>query len=113
MRAVPATDAETQDWDQLVVATGRPHIVQTLAWAELKAETGWTARRFILDDGARRGVAQVLIRRLPLGVTVAYSPRGPLIPAERLSEAIAALRDALSHERCASLLCDPEVVADA
>jgi lipid II:glycine glycyltransferase (peptidoglycan interpeptide bridge formation enzyme) len=113
MRAVPATDAETRDWDQLVVATGRPHIVQTLAWAELKAETGWTARRFILDDGAQRGVAQVLVRRLPLGVTVAYSPRGPLIPAERLSEGIAALRDALSRERCASLLCDPEVVADA
>jgi lipid II:glycine glycyltransferase (peptidoglycan interpeptide bridge formation enzyme) len=112
MRAVPATDAEAQDWDQLVTATGRPHIVQTRAWAELKAETGWAARRFILDDGERRGVTQLLTRRLPLGVTVAYAPRGPLVAPEHLGAAITALRDALARERCASLLCDPEVPAD-
>jgi lipid II:glycine glycyltransferase (peptidoglycan interpeptide bridge formation enzyme) len=112
MRAVPATDAEAQDWDQLVAATGRPHIVQTRAWAELKAETGWVARRFILDDGERRGVAQVLTRRLPLGVTVAYAPRGPLVAPAQLGAAITAVRDALARERCASLLCDPEVPAD-
>src|SRR6266849_6272539 len=102
MRAVPATDAEAQDWDQLVTATGRPHIVQTRAWA---------ARRFILDDGERRGVTQVLTRRLPLGVTVAYAARGPLVAPEHLVAAITALRDVLARERCASLLCDPEVPA--
>jgi lipid II:glycine glycyltransferase (peptidoglycan interpeptide bridge formation enzyme) len=114
MRAVPATDAEAQDWDQLVVATGRAHIVQTRAWAELKAMTKWDARRFLLRDdrGERLGLAQVLTRRLPLGVTVAYAPRGPLVAPEHLSDAITALRDALASERCASLLCDPEVPAD-
>ncbi len=59
------------------------------------------------------GVAQVLLRSLPLGISVAYAPRGPLVAPERLADAIAALRDALRHERCASLLCDPEVRDDA
>jgi len=58
------------------------------------------------------GVAQVLLRSLPLGVSVAYAPRGPLVAPERLADAVAALRDALRHERCASLLCDPEVRDD-
>jgi lipid II:glycine glycyltransferase (peptidoglycan interpeptide bridge formation enzyme) len=49
---------------------------------------------------------------LPLGVSVAYAPRGPLVAPEHLGEAIAALREALARERCASLLCDPEAPDD-
>jgi len=92
-----------------VVASGEPHVLQSAAWGELRAATGWRVRRFMLDGG----VAQVLLRSLPLGISVAYAPRGPLVAPERLADAIAALRDALRHERCASLLCDPEVPDDA
>jgi len=92
-----------------VVASGEPHVLQSAAWGELRAATGWRVRRFVLDGG----VAQVLLRSLPLGISVAYAPRGPLVAPERLADAIAALRDALRHERCASLLCDPEVPDDA
>jgi lipid II:glycine glycyltransferase (peptidoglycan interpeptide bridge formation enzyme) len=91
-----------------VVATGQPHVLQSAGWGELKAATGWSVRRFVLDGG----VAQVLLKPLPLGLSVAYSPRGPLIAPERLADAIAALRDALARERCASLLCDPEAPDD-
>ena len=92
-----------------MVASGEPHVLQSAAWGELRAATGWRVRRFMLDGG----VAQVLLRSLPLGISVAYAPRGPLVAPERLADAIAALRDALRHERCASLLCDPEVPDDA
>ena len=92
-----------------MVASGEPHVLQSAAWGELRAATGWRVRRFVLDGG----VAQVLLRSLPLGISVAYAPRGPLVAPERLADAIAALRDALRHERCASLLCDPEVPDDA
>ncbi len=109
MLARPAEAAEEAGWDELVVATGRPHILQTRGWAELKALTGWGVRRFVLDGG----VAQVLTRRLPLGITVAYAPRGPLVEPARLAPAIAAVRVALARERCASLLCDPEIAPDA
>ncbi|TMF54494.1 MAG: aminoacyltransferase [Chloroflexi bacterium] len=109
LRATEATPVEVQRWDELVVATGEPHVLQSAAWGELRAATGWRVRRFVLDGG----VAQVLLRSLPLGISVAYAPRGPLVAPERLADAIAALRDALRHERCASLLCDPEVPDDA
>ncbi|HET7700838.1 MAG TPA: peptidoglycan bridge formation glycyltransferase FemA/FemB family protein [Candidatus Limnocylindria bacterium] len=111
MKASPATYAEAQGWDELVVATGRPHILQSAAWAELKAATGWRAERYVLEDSrgsVRHGVAQVLTKRLPLGITVAYAPRGPLVDPAHLPAAIVAVRDALARKRCASLLCDPE-----
>ncbi|HET9809356.1 MAG TPA: peptidoglycan bridge formation glycyltransferase FemA/FemB family protein [Candidatus Limnocylindria bacterium] len=92
----------------MVVATGQPHLLQSAGWAELKATTGWSVRRFVLDDG----VAQVLMKSLPFGISVAYAPRGPLVPVEHLGEAIASVREALARERCASLLCDPEARDD-
>jgi peptidoglycan pentaglycine glycine transferase (the first glycine) len=91
-----------------VLATGQPHVLQSAGWGELKAATGWNVRRFVLDGG----VAQVLLKPLPLGLSVAYAPRGPLVAPEHLGEAIAALREALARERCASLLCDPEAPDD-
>ncbi|HUG55871.1 MAG TPA: peptidoglycan bridge formation glycyltransferase FemA/FemB family protein [Candidatus Limnocylindrales bacterium] len=79
----------------------------------MKAATGWIARRYVLEgESARAGVAQVLQRRLPLGISVAYAPRGPLVEPADLPGAIRALRAALAAERCASLLCDPEVEDD-
>ena len=91
-----------------MLATGQPHVLQTAGWGELKAATGWNVRRFVLEGG----VAQVLLKPLPLGLSVAYAPRGPLVAPEHLGEAIAALREALARERCASLLCDPEAPDD-
>ena len=76
----------------------------------MKAASGWGVRRFVIEDAgsARIGVAQVLLRALPLGLQVAYAPRGPLVDALHLPEAIAAVARALASERCVSLLCDPE-----
>ncbi len=93
-----------------MAGSGRDHILQQSGWAALKAATGWRASRFTFADaGTAVGLCQVLLRRLPLGLTVAYAPRGPLVDAGRLASALAALRGALSRGRCASLLCDPEV----
>ncbi|HET8567782.1 MAG TPA: peptidoglycan bridge formation glycyltransferase FemA/FemB family protein [Candidatus Limnocylindria bacterium] len=108
--ARPASADEAARWDELVVATGRPHLLQSDGWARLKAASGWRARRFVLGED---GVAQVLLRSLPLGMSVAYAPRGPLVADADLVGAVAALRDALRAERCTSLLCDPEAPAAA
>jgi lipid II:glycine glycyltransferase (peptidoglycan interpeptide bridge formation enzyme) len=76
----------------------------------VKRGEGWIPRRFILDDGPRRaGVAQVLLKTGPLGITLAYAPRGPLVDAGDLPDALRALGSALTAERCAGLLADPEI----
>jgi lipid II:glycine glycyltransferase (peptidoglycan interpeptide bridge formation enzyme) len=48
------------------------HLLQTGEWGELKSTFGWDPVRLILDDGPG---AQILFRRLPLGLTLAYLPK--------------------------------------
>jgi len=92
-----------------VRATGRGHLLQTAGWAAVKRATDWVPKRFRLTDGDRDiGLCQVLLKKGPLGVTLAYAPRGPLVDAADLPAALRALSAALAGERCAGLLADPE-----
>jgi lipid II:glycine glycyltransferase (peptidoglycan interpeptide bridge formation enzyme) len=63
----------TQWADSLTVDRG--HLLQSWAWGELKAHFGWTPCRVQIDGAA----AQILFRRLPLGWTIGYIPRGPVV----------------------------------
>jgi lipid II:glycine glycyltransferase (peptidoglycan interpeptide bridge formation enzyme) len=67
------THTPTQ-WDNLIT-THHGHLLQTWAWGELKDRFGWTPRRIQVDNTA----AQILFRRLPLGLTIAYIPKGPVV----------------------------------
>ncbi len=51
------------------------HLLQTGAWGELKSAFGWEPIRIV---GQGMG-AQVLFRHLPLGMSFAYIPKGPLV----------------------------------
>ena len=62
------------EWDAFVQAHPHGNILQTSAWGQLKSAFGWQAET--LRTGAAG--ALVLYRRLPLGLTLAYVPRGPL-----------------------------------
>jgi peptidoglycan pentaglycine glycine transferase (the first glycine) len=112
VRARPATDDETRSWDRLLLETGRPHLLQSTGWASLKSATGWQAERYVLeDDRGRRGLAQVLRKRVGPSLAITYAPRGPLCDDGALPEAIEALRGGLGRGLVISLLCDPEVPA--
>ena len=65
---------DAQTWDRFVADYPEAHILQTSPWGFLKADFGWKPR-FV-----RQGQlgALVLFRRLPLGLTIAYVPRGPV-----------------------------------
>lgn len=63
-------------WDQFLLDFPDAHILQSRPWGELKAAFGWEPV-FIRD--AENG-AQILFRKLPLGITIAYIPKGPLGP---------------------------------
>ena len=75
-----------------------PHLLQTEPWGRLKAQFGWRAER----------VADVLLlfRRLPLGLTLAYLPRGPQLLGSQPAAAPALLAqlDALARRRRAIFL---------
>ncbi len=63
------------EWNSILVAYPGAHLLQTGEWGEFKSAFGWDVVRI-----ARRGIAaQILFRRLPLGLTFGYIPKGPVI----------------------------------
>jgi lipid II:glycine glycyltransferase (peptidoglycan interpeptide bridge formation enzyme) len=64
------------EWDAFISRHPEAHLLQTGAWGELKSAFGWTPVH-ILSPGGDLG-AQVLFRRLPLGLLLAYIPKGPV-----------------------------------
>lgn len=63
-------------WDTHLLAH-HGHLLQSWAWGELKGRFGWSAVRVDVPGGD--AVAQILFRRLPLGLTLAYIPKGPVV----------------------------------
>lgn len=59
-------------WNSFLVNHPDAHLLQTGEWGELKSTFGWDPVRFILEEGVG---AQILFRRLPLGLTLAYLPK--------------------------------------
>ena len=67
-------EKSTIPWDEFILHHPEAHILQSGAWGDLKSGFGWYAER--IQTGACG--AQVLFRRLPLGLTFAYIPKGPV-----------------------------------
>jgi peptidoglycan pentaglycine glycine transferase (the first glycine) len=67
------------EWDGFVSQYPEAHILQTSAWGELKAAFGWQPVRIIDSSSGSPVGAQILFRKLPLGLSLAYIPKGPVI----------------------------------
>jgi peptidoglycan pentaglycine glycine transferase (the first glycine) len=66
--------ASLSDWNRFLLEHPNAHLLQTGEWGELKSAFGWKPVRLITGDVG----VQILFRRLPLGVTVGYIPKGPV-----------------------------------
>ncbi|MGD0612746.1 MAG: peptidoglycan bridge formation glycyltransferase FemA/FemB family protein [Anaerolineales bacterium] len=66
-----------EEWRAFLHEHPEVHILQTAEWGELKSAFGWTAIRILVDGIG----AQILFRRLPLGLTFGYLPKGPIYPS--------------------------------
>lgn len=66
----------TTEWEAFLENHPDAHLLQTAAWGELKTAFGWQALRLAVGQAG----AQVLLRHLPLGFSLAYIPRGPVGP---------------------------------
>ena len=68
--------ASLDGWDALAVDATGGHVLQSRAWAEHRAASGWKPR--FLVAGAARALA--LVRPWPVvGGGSAYLPRGPVV----------------------------------
>lgn len=70
------------EWNNFLSQCPDAHLLQTPAWGELKSSFGWEAVRLASEQDGKKWGAQILFRRLPLGFTLAYLPKGPLDKAE-------------------------------
>jgi len=62
------------DWKEFLTEHPSAHLLQSGEWGELKSVFGWEAVHVVEGDVG----AQILFRRLPLGFTFAYMPKGPV-----------------------------------
>ncbi len=69
---MPIVDAN--QWSRFLEDHAEAHLLQSVEWGSLKEGFGWSAVRVIRESCG----AQILFRRLPLGFTIAYIPKGPL-----------------------------------
>lgn len=100
------------EWDGLVAAHPFGHPLQCWGWGEVKAASGWSARRLAVYDAAGfRAGAQVLTRALPgLPFTMSYVPRGPVVApddADALAELARALKRHGREQRAIFCKVDP------
>ena len=65
---------DRNNWEKFLSRHPYAHILQTDLWGELKSKYGWD-NKFIIT---RQTGAQMLLRRLPLGLKIAYVPKGPV-----------------------------------
>ncbi|MCX6037845.1 MAG: peptidoglycan bridge formation glycyltransferase FemA/FemB family protein [Chloroflexi bacterium] len=62
------------EWNTVLEKHPTAHLLQSGEWGELKSAFGWDPVRMV-SGGTN---AQILFRRLPLGLTFAYIPKGPV-----------------------------------
>ena len=62
------------DWNKFLLKHPDAHLLQTAEWGSLKSKFGWEVSYVVVGEAG----AQVLFRRLPLGYTLAYVPKGPV-----------------------------------
>jgi peptidoglycan pentaglycine glycine transferase (the first glycine) len=87
----------SEEWETYLHHQPDAHLLQTPLWGSLKSAYGWDVAYIQGKDCG----AQVLFRRLPLGFTLAYVPKGPL--GNWLPELLPEL-DALCKQKCSIVL---------
>jgi lipid II:glycine glycyltransferase (peptidoglycan interpeptide bridge formation enzyme) len=110
---------DLHDWDAAAVDAPGGHVLQSRAWADHRAASGWRVR--FLATGETR--AMVLVRAWPgLPGGSAYIPRGPVGPGTpwapggsedgaRIGESLEAIAAHLERTGVDVMAADPEVAA--
>jgi lipid II:glycine glycyltransferase (peptidoglycan interpeptide bridge formation enzyme) len=105
------------DFDAFIASSRWPDFLQSWAWGQVKACTGWRPHRLFMpgDQGRPLAACSVLERRLPGVGPLLYAPRGPIVDWGDPAAAAAAL-EALAafarDRRAVALKLDPAVARE-
>lgn len=106
-------------WQQTLAKLPAPHVLQSWEWGQIKAQTGWQAERFVMEDGGVPRAAFQFLWRQPvpyLPLRIGYVPKGPTLDWSDLSlvDATLAQLEALARQRqCVLVKIDPDVREDS
>ena len=100
-----------QEHDDFVTAHPQANLLQSSAWAQIKDNWG-NERLGFYKDGHLVAAASVLIKPLPLGMTMLYIPRGPIMDysdKELLTFVLASLKKFAKEKKTLFVKFDPSL----
>ena len=99
--------------DRFVESHPNGGFTQLSAWHKVKPGWDWTAVISRGEDKAIRGSMSILIKRLPLGCSLLYSPRGPVCSPDdydAIDDLIAGAREVGRKNGAYALKVDPDIL---
>ena len=116
IRIRSATDADHQAWQEFLASHGSGDFLHDWAWADVSACDGQPQHRFVAHDGDELvAIAAAQVRRLPMGRSFWYVPRGPVLDyghpqaAERLRAVAIGLREAARRDKAIAVKLEPRL----
>ena len=100
-----------QEHDDFVTAHPQANLLQSAAWAQIKDNWG-NERLGFYTDGHLVAAASVLIKPLPLGMTMLYIPRGPIMDysdKELLAFVLSSLKKFAKEKKALFIKFDPSL----
>jgi lipid II:glycine glycyltransferase (peptidoglycan interpeptide bridge formation enzyme) len=113
--ALALVEPDAATWDAFVAEHPQGSLLQQSGWGELKAGFGWAARRLaVLGDDGRIVAGALLLLRSRLGLSVAYTPRGPLPAGDEGADRLllAGLERVARRARAVLLRLEPNLAED-
>jgi len=92
------------EWNAFLTNHSTAHLLQSGEWGQLKSDFGWEAVHILVGETG----AQILFRRLPLGFTLAYLPKGPVTASPPVPGFWSALEQACRSRRAIFLKIEPD-----
>jgi lipid II:glycine glycyltransferase (peptidoglycan interpeptide bridge formation enzyme) len=93
---------DENQWEEFLANYPHAHILQTPQWGRFKSQHGWYAFRIKNQNAG----AQILFRRLPLNLTIAYIPKGPV--GQDWSDLLAEAQQISRQEKAIALYVEPD-----